>query len=1077
MIIALNSNDNNERSQAEAVYNQTKKDQPGWLFQALIEVGCNSNNIQGAQLALVLLRKNFSDLFGVVEQFTNDQLAHIKQSLLSRFGAPDTPHPVRKATASAIANLATKLSTGDRNAWPNLWELLVSTAGGDNQPTQLRAMCLEVFSQVATMLVTTYFAPQLPRFGQALAACLANNDSQLRTKAIECFGEFVHVAEDNQMPVLRQLGTNVVNAYRATVNAGNDEDATEQAKFIRGIIEESDVTAFQDCYGPLLDVCYECASNQKLEADTRHMALGCLLSVGGKTRVLKGNRAFVNKLFNLLFEYMLHPEFDGDWEQTYEKEEDEEKKTDFDAGAQGADRLSHIVRGKTMEELAAPCIMQNVNSENWKNRGAALTLLCYVFEGAMKSFMTHLDTIVQQVVIPRLNDPHPFVRYSAMQCVAQFSADLCPGFQQQYAGKFLPIVCDKLINDCPRIMTLAAATLTTVFDELDNAKDPDEEEDNKNGPDDKRYKSTRFMNDYFGPVCQSLFACLKSDKPVFVHSESLAALSALIQLAEARVRPVTSDIVNCCQHYLNYPGNTPDAALIRCRAIECTTLTASYVKKESFSPYARDVCNYLLGCLKSGMAQDDMRLRYVLRGWTCMVECLGSDVLEFLGEVMNPLMNIAHSKCDAERIEKDIGEEFKDTDDIKHVRICTPGKGEHVLRMHNGLIEDKDLAATILLNFTEELKGHMYPYMHDLTALGIELLEFQALSETRETGAELLRSILRVVQDREPANVDNYIRHVVPKIFEAIDDEAEAESVQVMLGAVAGILTKASPGCLPSDLNEDAARMMFEIYQLSIENITELQLRRTQENDDDEIEDLENDENEEADLLQDCATVIGQLLRIVPGFVDLFEQRFLPMTTALLDPQLQDTQHQIAVHLLCEFVEHSGPAVAKHLPNAFDTFFRFSDHENSDVVQAGIYGLACSIEALSNLPRDDQAKKYVEKCYDLCGRYLSNENNARDEEWLGVTTNVCSLALRLIKHFSSAINSKTIFELVMKYIPTEDDEIETTRIHDLFVQWMQDSNHPLLGNGSPYRQHVMTVLKETNLLSEESKSALQKMNN
>lgn len=1075
MIIALSSNNNVERSQAEETYNQTKQNQPQWLFQALIEVGCNSSNLNGAQMALVLLRKNFSDLFGVVEGFTNDQLEHIKQSLLNRFGDPSTPHAVRKATASAIANLATKLSTGDRNAWPNLWELLVRTAGDEGQHSQLRSMCLEVFSQVATMLVTTYFAPQLPLFVDALGSCLNNKDPQLRTKAIEVIAEFVHVAEDNQMPLLRRLSMNVVNAYRATYESGSYEDATEQAKQIRGIVEESDITFFEDCYGPLLEACFGAASNQQIDVDTRHMALGCLLSVGGKTKALKNNRQFVNKLFNLLFEYMLHPEFDSDWESTYEKEEDEEKKSDFDAGAQGADRLSHIVRGKTMEELAAPCIMQNINSDNWKNRGAALTLLCYVFEGAMKSFLQHLDTIVKQVVIPRLNDPHPFVRYSAMQCVAQFSSDLCPGFQKEYAGLALPIVCEKLQNDCPRIMTLAAATLTTVFDELDNAKDPDEEEDNKTLPENKRYKSTSFMNDYFGPVSQALFSCLKANKPVFVHSESLAALSALIQLAESRIRPVTADIVNCCNHYLNYPGSGPDATLIRCRAIECTTLTASYVKKETFAPYARDVCNYLLNCLKSGMAQDDMRLRYVLRGWTCMVECLGPDVLEYLSEVMNPLMTIAHSKCDAERIEKDIGEEFKDTDEIKHVRICTPGKGEHVLRMHNGLIEDKDLAATILLNFTEELKGHMYPYMHDLTNLGIELLEFQALSETRETGAELLRSVLRVVQDREPQNADNYIRHVVPKILAAIDDEAEADAVQVMLGALSGILVKASANSLPGDLSEDAARMMFEIYTLSIENITELQLKQTEENDDDDLDDLEAEENEEADLLQDCATVIGQLLRIVPGFVTLFEEKFLPMTSTLLDPALQDTQHQIAVHLLCEFIEHAGRAVGKHLPNAFQTFFRFSDNENSDVCQAGIYGLAVSIEAAANFPRDDQIKKWVDQSYDLCGRYLSNQQHASDDEWLGVTTNVCSLGLRLIKYFSDVIDSRKLFELIVQYLPTQDDEIETTRIHDLFVQWMQDGNHHLLGNNSPYRQRVMAVLRETNLLSPEAREALSKM--
>ena len=1084
MVLALTSSENALRNQAEQAYNEVKANQPAWLIQALVEVGCKSTNAATSQLALVMLRKNFGELWNCIAEFSSEQQEHIKQSLLNRFGDPNTPHAVRKACASAIANLATRLSTAERNAWPTLWELLLNTAANDGTAWQLRAMCLEVFAQVATCLVTTYFAPQMPRFVQMLGSCISHSTPALRTKGCETIAEFVHVAADEQMPMLRQLAINVVNAYRATCDADECEDAAEQAKHILSIIEESDVTFFKDVYPPLLETLFAAASNQRLDSSSRHMAIGSIMSVGAKTKALKNNRQYVTKLFNLLFQYMLHPEIESNWEQTYEKEEDAEKKSDFDAGAQGLDRLSHIVKGKMMEELAAPVILANINNDDWKHRGAALSMLTYVFEGAIKAFMPHLDMIVRQVIVPRITDPHPYVRYSAIQCVAQFSTDMCPAFQAEYGGIVLPLVCATLQNDCPRLMCLAACTLNTFCDELDNAKPSDEDEENKVLPEDRRYKSTQFMNPFIAPMCSALFECLKAPKPVFVHSESLAALSAVIQLAEARIRPFVRDMVECSQHYLSYSAAAEeDNMLIRCRAIECTTLTASYVKKESFSEYAHDVCSYLLGVLNSGLSQADMRLRYVLRGWTCMVECLGPDVLRYLGDVMGPLLSIANSQCDAERIDKDVGEEFKDTDEIKHVRICTPGKGEHVLRMHTGLIEDKDLALTIVLNFTEELKGHMYPYMRDLTSLGLDLLKFQALSETRENAAELLRSVLRVVEDREPANVDSYIAHVVPGILEAIDEEAEAETVQVMLDALGGILVKASPGALSVEVANDAARMMYEIYELSLENINDVQQKKNDagaDQDEDELEDLEGEEIDEAELLQGVATVIGQMLRITPGFFATFESKFLPMTASLLNPAHSDTQHQIAVHLLCEFVEHGGDRVRSHLPSAIDTFMRFATHDNSEVCHAAVYGVNLAVQHVARMPRDAQVAAFVNQAYEFAGRYLSSRQRGHGdpeeyEEWQGVTCNAISLGLNIIVHFGDAVDVQTLFGVIVGHLPADDDEIEATRIHDLLCSWIVQPNHPLLGSNSPHRQRVLAALRDTALLSPNARDALNRI--
>jgi hypothetical protein len=983
---------------------------------------------------------------------------------------------VRKACASAIANLATKLSTGERNAWPSLWELLVSTAASDNQPPPLRAMCLEVFAQVATMLVTTYFASQLPRFVDALASCLRNTDAALRTKAVHTVAEFVHVATNEQMPLMSQLAMHVVNGVRATVEANNSLELTEAAKDVLGIIVESDVTFFKDCYPQLFETLFSAAANPKIDGEARYLCIGAILSTGEKTKALKSNQQFVTRLFNLFFEYMLHPELERDWEATYEKETDAEKKTEVSTGAQAIDRLSVIVRGRAMTQLAAPKIMTNVQDPDWRKRGAALLTLCYAFEGASKSFVKNLDTITRSVVIPCLSDGNSYVRHCALQVVAQVSSDLCPGFMMEYAGAVLPIVCERLIGDCPRVATLAAATLTSIFDDADNAAE--EEDDENEVPEDKRYQSTRYLDSVFQPVSAALFRCLQMEKPAFVHSEALAALSAMVQVARARARPITADVVNCCNHFLNFPGDDELAKLIRCRAIETTTLTASFVRLPAFAPFAHDVCVYLLGLLKSDMKREDMRLRYVLRGWTCMVECLGPDVLRYLNDVMDPVLTIAHSECDAEVVRHDVGDdELKDTDQVRHVRICQPGKGERVLRIHTSLVEDKDLAATILLNFVETLKGHMFPYMGVLINLGADLIKFQALSETRESGVELLNSMAAVVAECEPQKVDEYIRFVGPKILDAIDDEAEGGTVQVMLRALTAILKRATPGALPADLCEHAARICMDVYKLSISNINEIQLKQVENQDDEEeMEDLLGEEDDEIDLLQDTASTIGQLLRIVPGFPAAFTQQFLPMTTSLLDPEFSDTQHGIAVHLLCEFVEFGGDAVGPVIGNAQSTFGGFVESENSDVAQAAAYGLAVLVDACTRFPPNDSVANAINRTYDLCGRFLSHPRS-REDDWLGVACNVVATAVRMIRSFGSSLpDAGMLLDLVIRHLPTQDDDIESERINDILVKFMLDAQHPLLGAHGPRRQAVIAALRsEKAFMSADARAALQNM--
>ena len=132
----------------------------------------------------------------------------------------------------------------------------------------------------------------------------------------------------------------------------------------------------------------------------------------------------------------------------------------------------------------------------------------------------------------------------------------------------------------------------------------------------------------------------------------------------------------------------------------CTTLLACGVGKAHFAAYAHPVCEYLNSVLAGGLPNDDPRLRYILRGWTCMVECLKEDVLPYLPSVLPPLLAVANMDCDLEIVSNEVGDDDdhqEEEEGVEHVRLALKGLGEQTVKIKTSLIEDKELATTIIV--------------------------------------------------------------------------------------------------------------------------------------------------------------------------------------------------------------------------------------------------------------------------------------------------------------------------------------------------------------------------------------------
>jgi len=1081
MLIALTGNDNALRKQAEDAYNQALND-PVWVVQALVEVGCNSANSAASNVAFVMLRKLLVRKNDAFDRCDENVQNHVKQSLINFFGSTETKL-LRRACASCISNLAVKLSSDGKNAWPELWELLMNAMQSNDTAPELRASCCLIFGQVASFLAGAYLRPHLGTILGALSSCLMVGHGDLAKEAAEALVELVKMADRQDVPAIANSSV-VPTLIEAGGNyvLADDSDTAEALFGAVAAISESRPDIVKPHLATVFNAMMTAARNPNLDKDVRHTAIDTILTYGeADPKTFRKDKDFASQFFELMVQYASRPELEDDWATTYDSS-DQADGTDFEAGASAMDRVCVILKGKQVQDMATGHIMSRINAADWESRAAALTILTYVAEGCHKQFVKHLDMIVDDLILPKMKDDHPMVRYCAMQSIAQMSTDFKPMFQESYAAKVLPALCETLNDSVPRLVAMAAATLDQFFEELDE----DDEDEFTEAEWESRVSDYKSMQPYMNPVAQAIIPALANAQYNFQKQAILTCLATLTQVAGKLFTPFVDQFVPLYQQVLAMPENADSQEELqrirkmKCGAIECTTLLASQVGADAFRAYAHDVCNYLLSVLSEGLDNDDVRLRYILRGWTCMVECLKAEVLPYLDNVIPQLLNVANLECDAVVTDAEVGDDEEQQKDgrIQIVRIQDKDEGTKTVKLHTSLIEDKDLAITIIMCIVQELKGHMAPYMNPITETAMKLLEFLAYPDIRDTAAETLGYMAVTVKEADPANSTAYLQHVMPSLLKALEEEPEVSVARQMIEAVGKIADNAPAGSLTGDSVTNVGRILHEVFEESLERLEEFITERAKHqggSDDEDAENLEHAAKSEDFLLTEVAETVGKLVKTTPEFVPLFTNEFLPFVSRLLDQSKPGTYHRLGVCILCDFVEHGQEAAVPHLGVIADAMVTFCQSSESEVVQAAMFGGGITAELVARaVPQpNEQSQAFARTMCEHCVRFLLTPSS-REDEGLSVAANAVSSALRIIEAFPNAIDIAATMRAVVSHLPVQDDKDEEIRINDRLVRWALDSSNPIMSDPN-MRQQLLFAVKRSKYMSDWARENLQNM--
>ena len=180
------------------------------------------------------------------------------------------------------------------------------------------------------------------------------------------------------------------------------------------------------------------AEHNDLENGTRHLATEFLVTLTeardrapGMMRKLPN---FVPRLFNCLVAFLLDVEDDPEW-HTCEKEEDGDaaRASGTTSGQECLDRVAIALGANTVLPCAAATIpaLTGQDASDWRKRHAALVAMAQIAEGCVKGMKKDVAGAVAPCLGAATSDPHPRVRWAAVNGIGQLCTDLGPKIQEK----------------------------------------------------------------------------------------------------------------------------------------------------------------------------------------------------------------------------------------------------------------------------------------------------------------------------------------------------------------------------------------------------------------------------------------------------------------------------------------------------------------------------------------------------------------------------------------------------------------------------------------------------------------------
>ncbi|KAG6603486.1 Importin-5, partial [Cucurbita argyrosperma subsp. sororia] len=407
LISHLMSASNDQRSQAESLFNLCKQTHPDALALKLADLFHPSAHPEARTMSAILLRRQLiRDDSYLWPRLSPSTQSTLKSVLLSSLQTEESKS-ISKKLCDTIAELASGILP--EGGWNELMPFIFQCVTSDN--SKLQESALLIFAQLAQYIGET-LVPHLDTLHSVFSQCLGSSKTgDVRIAALGAAINFIQClssASDrdkfqNLLPLMMQTLTEALNSgQEATAKDALElliELAGTEPRFLR--------RQLVDVVGSMLQI----AEADSLEESTRHLAIEFVITLAEARERAPG---MMRKL----------PQYRG----------------------RGCGRDRPII----MVFLAAP---------EWQKHHAALIAMSQIAEGCSKVMIKNLEQVLS-MVLNSFQHPHPRVRWAAINAIGQLSTDLGPDLQAKFHHLVVPALAGAMDDfQNPRVQAHAASAV------------------------------------------------------------------------------------------------------------------------------------------------------------------------------------------------------------------------------------------------------------------------------------------------------------------------------------------------------------------------------------------------------------------------------------------------------------------------------------------------------------------------------------------------------------------------------------------------------------------------------------------
>ncbi|KAL9233010.1 hypothetical protein vseg_008055 [Gypsophila vaccaria] len=1037
LISHLMSTNNDVRSHAESLYNLCKQQHPDTLSLKLATLLQSSPHPEARAMAAILLRKLLTrdDSF-IYPQLSGPTQSSLKSILLSCLHSEDTKTILRKLS-DTISELAATIVP--ENNWPELLPFMFQCVTSDNP--KLREMSLLIFAQLAQYVGESVLIPHLSTLHNVFLQCLGGGStSDVRIAALSATINFIQCLNTSlDRDRFQDLLPPMMQTLTEALNSGQEATAQEALELLidlAGTEPRFLRRQLTDVVGAMLQI----SEAETLEEGTRHLAIEFVITLAEARERAPGMMRklpqFIQRLFGILMKMLLDIEDDQVWHNAVSEDEDAGETSNYSVAQECLDRLAMALGGNTIVPVAYELLPAFLAAPEWQKHHAALICLAQIAEGCSKVMIKNLDRVVP-MVLNSFQDPHPRVRWAAINAIGQLSTDLGPDLQTQYHHLVLPALASAMDDfQNPRVQAHAASAVLNFSENC----------------------TPEILTPYLDGIVSKLLVLLQNGKPM-VQEGALTALASVADSSQELFQKYYDVVMPYLKAIL---VNATDKAnrMLRAKSMECISLVGMAVGKEKFREDAKQVMEVLMQLQGSQMEADDPTTSYMLQAWARLCKCLGQDFLPYMSVVMPPLLHSAQLKPDVTISNADSDADIDESDDES---IETITVGDKRIGIKTSVLEEKATACNMLCCYVDELKEGFFPWIDQVAGILVPLLKFYFHEEVRKAAVsampELLLSAKLAIekglgQGRNEAYLKQLSDYIIPPLVEALNKEPEVEICSSMLDALKECVQVAGPLLDESQVRSIVNEIKHVITASSMRKADRAERAKAEDFDAEEGELLNEENEQEEELFDQVGDCLGTLIKTFKASFLPFFDELSSYLTPMWGKDKTPEERRIVICIFDDVVEHCRESAHRY----YDTFLPFlleaCNDDDPDVRQAAVYGLGVCAELGGSV-----FKPLVGESLSRLNAVIRHPNAAHPENVMACDNAISALG-KICQFHRDSIDAAQIVPMWLNSLPIKGDLIEAKVVHEQLCSMVERSDGDLLGPNNQYLPKIVAVFAE-----------------